>query len=99
MQPHVDVDELVDVIVCAQEVDVLLLVEGGLIAVYWASWCGGGSFGQLGEVVMAPCVGVEELVDVVVGADVVDVLLVVEGGFVSVDGASRSGCGCAGELG
>ncbi len=33
MLPRVDVDELVDVIVCAQEVDVLLVVEGRLVAV------------------------------------------------------------------
>ena len=48
MQPRVDVDELVDVIVCAQEVDVLLIVERRLVAVDRASGCGGGCIGQLG---------------------------------------------------
>src|SRR5260370_9280564 len=77
----------------------LPIVEGGLVAGEGASLGGRGCAGQLAEVVVVPRVGVDELVDVVVGAEVVDVLLAVEGGFVSVDGASWGGQGCAGELG
>ena len=44
---------------------------------------------------MVPGVGVEELVDVVVGAEVVDVLLAVELGLVSVDVTSLGGVGAA----
>ncbi len=96
--PCVGVDEFVDVVVSAEIVDVLLAVELGLVSVDRASWSGRGCAGQLSEVVVTPCVGVVELVDVVVGAKVVDVLLLIEGGLVSVDRASRSGRGCAGQL-
>src|SRR5260370_23563406 len=77
----------------------LLIVEGGLVSVEGASLGGRGCGGQLAEVVVVPRVGVDELVDVVVGAEVVDVLLAVEGGFVSIDRASWSSQGCAGQLG
>jgi hypothetical protein len=65
--PGVGVDELVDVVVGAQEVDVLLLIERSLVSVDRASGSGCGCAGQLGEVVVMPGVGVDELVDVVVG--------------------------------
>src|SRR5260370_31198304 len=77
----------------------LPIVEGGLVAGEGASLGGRGCAGQLAEVVVVPRVGVDELVDVVVGAEVVDVLLAVEGGLVSVDRASRGCKGCAGQVG
>ena len=48
MDPCVDVDELVDVIVSAKEVDVLLIVEGGLVAVECAPLGGGRRVGLRG---------------------------------------------------
>ncbi len=78
MVPRADVEELVDVVVGAKVVDVLLIVEGGLVSVERASLGGRRRVRQLGEVVVVPCVGVDELVDVVVRAEVVDVLLAVE---------------------
>src|SRR5260370_37930636 len=77
----------------------LPIVEGGLVAGEGASLGGRGCAGQLAEVVVVPRVGVDELVDVVVGAEVVDVLLAVEGGLVSVDGASRGWQECGGGAG
>jgi hypothetical protein len=67
----------VDVIVGTEVVDVLLLVEGGFVSVDRTSGSGWRCAGQLGEIVMTPCVGEVELVDVVVCSDVIDVLLVV----------------------
>ena len=93
--PGVGVEELVDVVVGAEVVDVLLAVELGLVAVDRASRSGRGRAGLLGEVVVAPGVGVDEFVDVVVGSDVVDVLLLVELGLVSVDVTSLGGVGAA----
>jgi hypothetical protein len=71
---RVDIDEFVDVIIGAQKIDVSLVVGGGLIAVDRTTWSSSGCFGRLGEIVMTPFVGVEELVDMVVGADVVTVV-------------------------
>ena len=99
MAPRIGEDQLVDVVVCPQEVDVLLIVEGGLVAVDRASRCGGGRrVRQLGEVVVSPCIGEEQLVDVVVGSQIVDVLLLIEGGFVAIHRAAWSGGGCPGQL-
>ena len=99
MAPRVDVDEFVDVVVGAEVVDVLLAVELGLVAVDGAAWSGGRCAGELGEVVVVPGVGVVELVDVVIGPDVVDVLLLIERGFVAIDRAARRGRRCACQLG
>src|SRR5712664_1118891 len=96
MAPCVGVVELVDVVVGSDVVDVLLVVELGLISVDVTSGGGRGCGGELGEVVVVPLAVVEQLVDVIVGADEVDVLLVVERGLVSVDAPAPSPrrCGC-----
>src|SRR5260370_1366808 len=99
MAPWVGGEERGDGVVGAEVAELLLVVERGLVSVDRACWSGRGCVGQLSEVVVLPCVGVVELVDVVVGAKVVDVLLLIEGGLVSVDRASRSGRGCTGQLG
>src|SRR5260370_39232736 len=88
MVPRADVEELVDVVVGPEIVDVLLIVEGGLVSVQSASLGGKRRVRQLGEIVEVPCVGVDELVDVIVCAEVVDVLLVVEDRMSVVDGTS-----------
>jgi hypothetical protein len=48
---------------------------------------------------VVPRAGVDELVDVVIGSDVIDVLLAVELGLVAVDRRSCRGRRCAGQLG
>src|SRR5260370_24497415 len=88
MAPCVGVVELVDVVVGSDVVDVLLVVELGLVAVDVTSGCGRGGAGEQGEIVVVPLTVVEQLVDVIVGADEVDVLLVVDGGLVFVDAAA-----------
>jgi hypothetical protein len=52
--PRVDVNEFVDVIVGTKEVDMLLVVEGRLVAIDRRSCRGRRCAGQWGEVVMAP---------------------------------------------
>src|SRR5580704_10772993 len=95
--------EFVDMEVDTDEVDVLLVVAGGHVAVGLAQEpTGGRGAGQLGEIVVMPR-GIEiELEDVEVvpyETDVVDVLLMVERGHVAVETAWERGGWSTGEFG
>jgi hypothetical protein len=85
MAPCVGEVELVDVVVGSDVVDVLLVVELGLVSIDVAARRGRRCGGEQSEVVLVPLIVVEQFVDVIVSADEVDVLLVVEGGLVSID--------------
>ena len=99
MGPSVGVDELVDVAGGVLEVNVLLIVERRLVAIDRAAGCGCGGFGDRGQVVVMPRAVVVQLVDMAGGVEVVDVLLLVEGGLVAVRGRARDRRGCAGDGG
>jgi hypothetical protein len=99
VMPGVIVIELEDVEVVTGEtevVDVLLVVEGGYIAVETAWKRDGGRTGELGEIVVMPAVIGVKLDDVDVATDdtqVVDVLLVIEGGLVASETTLDDGGG------
>jgi hypothetical protein len=87
--PGLIVIELEDVEVVTGDtevVDVLLVVEGGYVAVETAWKRGGRRTGELGEIVVMPDVIVVKLEDVDVATDdtqEIDVLLLIEGGLVA----------------
>jgi len=88
--PRAVVIELVNMEVVTDEVDVLLLVEGGNVAIEPKVICSVDdrrSACELGEIVVMPCVVVIELEDVEIltdETDEVDVLLVIEGRHLSI---------------
>ena len=82
--PPVIEKQLVDVIVGPDVIDVLLVVEGRLVAIECASRRGGAP-SSIRQVVGVPPVIEKQLVDVIVGPDVIDMLLVVEGRLVAIE--------------
>src|SRR3984893_5013055 len=84
--------QLMHMIVRANEIHVLLIVERGLISIQGASNGCGRRSGEHRQVVVMPAVVEVQLMHMIVRANEIDVLLIVEGGLVSVQGAP-SGCG------
>jgi hypothetical protein len=86
----IGVIELVDVAVETLKVDMLLVVEEGLVAVKRASADSDRSTRQEGQIVVVPCAVVIELLDMEVAIDEVDMLLTAAGGHVAVEPAYAS---------
>src|SRR5215471_846718 len=84
-------------IVCANEIDVLLVVERGFVSVQGASRSCNRCSGERRQVVVMPAAVEVQLVHMIVRTDEIDVLWTVLCAFVSVQGASRSCNRCSGE--